>query len=417
MKNLFVALYAAKARVFLAALAALVLAPSAQGQTTATFDFDTGTPALSLYQNVPFDQTSSGLSAHFSAASGGFSLQTDGTLGLSLSQFSGKYLYPNAAGSVLDIQFSQQLTNITFTFATADAPPIEIPTPIVLIAYTNSASASAVGSVTNKATYGSDSMPMGTLVFASAAQPFNRVRINIQPGGGMGFLVDNIVVQSTGVNVYTITASASPGGGGSTSGGGAYVSGASVTVVATANGGYAFVNWTESGSPVSANASYGFTVSGNRTLVANFTPVYTITTSASPVAGGLTSGGGVYNSGSNVTVVATANGGYAFVNWTESGSPVSANASYSFTVSGNRTLVANFTNSIPQLQVWLTSGDTAVVAWPWPSTGFRLQQTIALSTTNSDWIDTTNTVNVVGGQKQVLVSLLSGNCIYRLVFP
>jgi hypothetical protein len=40
--------------------------------------------------------------------------------------------------------------------------------------------------------------------------------------------------------------------------------------------------------------------------------------------------------------VATANTGYAFSNWTENGSVVSTNASYSFTVSGARTLVANF---------------------------------------------------------------------------
>jgi hypothetical protein len=56
----------------------------------------------------------------------------------------------------------------------------------------------------------------------------------------------------------------------------------------------------------------------------------------------MTSGSGTFNSGSSVIVTATANSGYKFTNWTESGIAVSTNASYTFTISGNRTLVANF---------------------------------------------------------------------------
>ena len=65
----------------------------------------------------------------------------------------------------------------------------------------------------------------------------------------------------------------------------------SVTVTATPSTGYNFVNWTEGATVVSTSASYTFTASGNRTLVANFTqvPTYAITTSASPTAGGATS--------------------------------------------------------------------------------------------------------------------------------
>ena len=70
------------------------------------------------------------------------------------------------------------------------------------------------------------------------------------------------------------------------------------------------------------------------------TPV--ITTSASPTAGGSTSGGGTFSSGASVTVVATQGPGYGFVNWTEGGIQVSGSASYNFTASADRTLVANF---------------------------------------------------------------------------
>ena len=55
------------------------------------------------------------------------------------------------------------------------------------------------------------------------------------------------------------------------------------------------------------------------------------------------SGGGTYQQGQSCTVHAAANSGYTFFNWTEGGSQVSTNANYTFTVTGNRTLVAHFT--------------------------------------------------------------------------
>ena len=69
---------------------------------------------------------------------------------------------------------------------------------------------------------------------------------------------------------------------------------------------------------------------------------YTITASANPTEGGTVSGGGTYNDGTTCTVTATANMGYTFVNWTENGTQVSTEANYTFTVSGDRNLVANF---------------------------------------------------------------------------
>jgi hypothetical protein len=152
------------------------------------------------------------------------------------------------------------------------------------------------------------------------------------------------------VGSSTITTSASPGAGGTTSGGGTFNNGDSVTVLAAANAGYSFVNWTEGGVAVSGRASYTFTASTDRNLVANFVRItYNIGTSASPVAGGSTSGGGTFNSGDSVTVLATANAHYSFVNWTDAGIEASASASYTFTASVNLSLVASFvwTNHVP----------------------------------------------------------------------
>ena len=147
------------------------------------------------------------------------------------------------------------------------------------------------------------------------------------------------------LNSYTITATANPTTGGTVSGAGEFNHGASCTLTATANTGYTFTNWTENGSVVSSNANYTFTVTGNRTLVANFTlNTYTVATAANPAAGGTVSGAGEYNHGESCTVTATANTGYTFSNWTENGTVVSTNSSYTFTVEGNRNLVANFSN-------------------------------------------------------------------------
>ena len=146
------------------------------------------------------------------------------------------------------------------------------------------------------------------------------------------------------VPTYNIVVSSNPTDGGNVSGGGSYQYGASCTVYATANLGYTFTNWTENGGQVSTNANYTFTVNGSRNLVANFTSQgYTISVSANPSSGGYVSGGGSYQYGASCTVYATANSGYTFTNWTENGSQVSTNANYTFTVNGNRSLVANFT--------------------------------------------------------------------------
>ena len=144
---------------------------------------------------------------------------------------------------------------------------------------------------------------------------------------------------------YTITVSANPSNGGTVTGGGSYNQGQSCTVSATANYGFTFTNWTENGSVVSTQANYTFTVTGNRNLVANFQgqqQSYTITVSANPTNGGTVTGGGVYQQGQQCTVSATPATGYTFLRWTENGTQVSTNANYTFTVTGNRNLVAQF---------------------------------------------------------------------------
>lgn len=173
-----------------------------------TFDFDTGTPPLSAGMSTPFNQTSGGITAAFSSptvGAGGFSIQTDSTTQFHMSKFSGNYLYPNSVYSpALDIVFNQQLTNISFTFATADFQQVEVPTTIQLTAYQDSTATTPIGSATAHGKYGSDTMPMGTLTFSSTTS-FNVVEINIPwaPLAASDFLADNFIVTPSGTPTCT----------------------------------------------------------------------------------------------------------------------------------------------------------------------------------------------------------------------
>jgi len=162
---------------------------------------------------------------------------------------------------------------------------------------------------------------------------------------------------------FAVILSSNPAAGGSTNGSGAYTAGSSVTVTASANAGYTFVSWTDNGTIASTSSSYTFPLSANRTLVANFTiNTYTVTLSSNPAAGGTTTGAGSFNAGSSVTVTASANNGYTFVNWTENGNIASTSSSYTFPLNANRALVANFAANTYTLNV--TSANGTVVKNP-----------------------------------------------------
>lgn len=67
-----------------------------------------------------------------------------------------------------------------------------------------------------------------------------------------------------------VEATASPADAGNTTGSGAYAKGASISVEAIPNAGFAFSNWTEHSEVVSRSALYEFTTDVNRALVAHF---------------------------------------------------------------------------------------------------------------------------------------------------
>ena len=185
---------------------------------------------------------------------------------------------------------------------------------------------------------------------------------------------------------YNIRVSATPFGAGTVTGGGSYPQGESCTVSATANEGFSFSNWTEGGNVVSTNANYTFTVTSGRYLVANFvsgTQSYTISVSANPDNAGTVTGGGTYEEGTSCTVTATPNQRYLFVNWTENGVEVSTEQSYTFTVTADRTLVANF--GMPMIEITASVDPEEAASVSGTGTYNYGEEVTLILTRNEDW--------------------------------
>ena len=145
------------------------------------------------------------------------------------------------------------------------------------------------------------------------------------------------------IRQYTLTANASDGG--SVSGGGTFESGTQVSLTATPSAGYSFSGWSNGST---ANP-FTVTLNSNTTITANFQVIvnsYTLTVTAAE--GGTVTGGGEYEEGTEVTITATAEDGYTFVNWSNG----STESSISISVSENINLEATF-EELPKYQVTL----------------------------------------------------------------
>ena len=112
---------------------------------------------------------------------------------------------------------------------------------------------------------------------------------------------------TTTITQYTLTVTAGEGGSVSTSGG-TYNQGTQVTITATANDGYRFTGWEGN---TSSNESLTITLNSNQTLQALFEliPIYTLTVATSE-GGTVSTEGGEYEEGTEVTITATPDDGY-----------------------------------------------------------------------------------------------------------
>ena len=103
--------------------------------------------------------------------------------------------------------------------------------------------------------------------------------------------------------------------------------------------GHTLTGWQdESGQTVQGES---VTITADTTYIAEWTAnTYTITVTAG--SGGTVSGSGEYSEGTEVTVTATPATGYHFVNWTENGTEVSTEATFTFNATVDRNLIAIF---------------------------------------------------------------------------
>ena len=170
---------------------------------------------------------------------------------------------------------------------------------------------------------------------------------------------------------YWITASVNNEEYGTVIGSGKYGKNETAKIIALANTGYKFVNWKKDGIVVSSDSSYSFAVTEDAELVANFVDkdaeIYSITVSANNEKYGTGIGSGKYVENETATIIAIANSGYVFVNWTKNGEEVSTDSLYSFTVTENVKLVANFETG--QTGIVETPLTASVQVYPNPTSG------------------------------------------------
>jgi uncharacterized repeat protein (TIGR02543 family) len=238
---------------------------------------------------------------------------------------------------------------------------------------------------------------LGVVVSTSASYQFTM--------NGNKDLVANFIPVVVGN--FAVVLSSLPIAGGTTGGAGSYTAGSTVNVIAYPNPLYSFVNWTEGATIVSTSSNYQFVLNANRALVANYKliPVgqFAVILSSNPIAGGTTNGSGSFNTGTSVTVTAAPNVGYDFVNWTDGATVASTSASYTFPLSTNRTLVANFAVSTYTLTV--TSVNGTVLSIPTQTTYNYGTQVTLTPTANTGYTFTSWTGDATGNTNPLVITM------------
>ena len=158
----------------------------------------------------------------------------------------------------------------------------------------------------------------------------------------------NYSIKAEFVAIYDLTISSTVGGE-TTPGSGTstYDEGTVVDLVAEAEAGYRFVEWTGNVSTIADvyAASTNITINGNYSITANFVAIYDLTIS-STVGGETTPGAGTstHDAGTVVNLVATPDAGYRFVEWTGNVATIAnvTAASTTITMNGDYSITAEF---------------------------------------------------------------------------
>src|SRR5450759_1867595 len=266
-----------------------------------------------------------------------------------------------------DLSGNALAVNYTSSFTTVDAPDISLPmvnatdplnnatgitaNKVVSLTFSKAMTASTINGTTFTLKQGTTPV-VGTVAYTGLIATFTPTSL-LAAGTtytaaittGAKDLAGNALAAKTEWSFTTIpqvTLSSTPVGGGTTSGSGLFNAGLPVTVTATQNTGYTFVNWTEKGTIASTSLSYTFTLNANRILVANFAlNAYTFTITASNGVVVRNPDQLTYNHGSAVQLTATPNSGYTFTSW--SGDATGSTNPLTVTMTANKVITANFT--------------------------------------------------------------------------
>ncbi len=179
-------------------------------------------------------------------------------------------------------------------------------------------------------------------------------------------LIDDLQIVTSAAPMptqYTLTVESNNPAWGTVTGSGTYNEGSVVILTATANSGYRFVRWQDGNT----NATRSVTVTADATYTATFEAVsatqYTLTVLSNNPAWGSVAGGGTYDAGTVVTLIATPASGYQFAQWQDG----NTSATRSVTVTADATYIATF-EAVPAVGI----SDVAALAtsvYPNPSSG------------------------------------------------
>lgn len=184
--------------------------------------------------------------------------------------------------------------------------------------------------------------------------------------GLIGWSVEDFLARTTigPLQQYTLTLMPNPSGGGSITANppptnGTYAGSTVVQLMANPDSGYQFSSWT--GDAAGTSNPTTITITGNRSVTANFTVAppqrYSLTLAPNPSNGGLITANplptnGTYALGTVVQLTANPAAGYQFSSWTGDASGTSN--STTITITGNRSVTANFTAlPEPSTRGWL----------------------------------------------------------------
>ena len=222
--------------------------------------------------------------------------------------------------------------------------------------------------------------------------------------------VDTTFTATFAANMYTVAAVVNDAAMGTVTGSGEYAYGTEATLIATANEGFRFIGWINAGTHSWADVITGdtltLTVTENVSLIATFSiAVHTVTAVANDAAMGTVTGSGEYAYGTEVTLTATANEGFRFVNWSNG----ETEATITLTVTEDVTLTANFEVA----ETGIDNVDlTSVKVYPNPTMG-----KVAVSADNVTKVEVLDLVGrmvaVVEGSNTIDLSTLS-NGVYTL---